>query len=218
VDSTTRTDVQGRFAPFSWLNVGGSLSRSSPKTGTATTNTRIEIGLEWKDRWLTGGVVTRSASLIAPPIELDTTLGTALSPAANGVLVSFRGPLVLGVNLDLDAINWSAAGPYRPQTQTRARLWFASGFLHRFPRNNFHLFLSGTYDYFSTLYVPSGTDPLGQNSPAAGIISALLEIKISSAYVFYQVRNPVGVIYSTYPGYTMPRLVNMYGLRWQFWN
>lgn len=221
VDSTTRTDALARFAPFSWLNIGGSLSRSSPKAGTAgaiTTNTRVEIGVEWHGRWLTGGVVTRSASFAAPPIELDTTLRTVLSPAANGVLVSFRGPLILGVNLDVDAINWSAAGPYRPQTQGRARLWFASGFLHRFPRNNFHLFLSGTFDYFSTLYVPAGTDPLGQNSAGAGIISALLEIKISSAYIFYQVRNPVGAIYSTYPGYTMPRLVNMYGVRWQFWN
>lgn len=221
LDSTTRTDVQGRFAPFSWLNIGGSVSRSAPKAGTAgaiATNTRLEVGVEWKDRWLTGGVVTRTASLVVPPIEIDTTLRTVLSPAANGVLVSFRGPLLFGVNLDVDAINWSVVGPYRPQTQARARLWFASGFLHRFPRNNFHLFVSGTFDYFSTLYVPSGTDPLGQNSPSAGIISALLEIRIASAYIFYQVRNPVGAFYSTYPGYTMPRLVNMYGVRWQFWN
>ena len=221
VDSTTRTDVLARFAPFDWLNVGGSISRSAPKSGTAgatTTNTRLEVGVEWRNRWLTGGVVTRTAGFAAPPIELDTTLRTILSPAANGVIVSFRGPLVLGFNLDLDAINWSVVGPYRPQTQARARLWYSSAFLHRFPRNNFHLFVSGTFDYFSTLNVPKGTDPLGQQTAGAGIISGLLEIKISSAYIFYQVRNPVGAIYSTYPGYTMPRLVNMYGVRWQFWN
>ena len=221
VDSTTRTDVLARFAPFPWLNVGGAISRSAPKqggAGAATTDTRLEIGVQWRNRWLTGGVVTRTASLIAPPIEIDTTLRAIVSPKANGVIVSFRGPLALGVNLDLDAINWSAADAYRPQTQMRTRLWFESSFLRKFPRNNFHVFASGTYDYFSTLYAPSGTNPLGQKSPGAGIFSTLLEIRISTAVIFWEYRNPSGAVYSTYPGYVMPRLVNLYGVRWQFWN
>ncbi len=221
VDSTTRTDVLARFAPFSWLNVGGAISRSAPRSGTVgatTTDMRLEIGVEWRKRWLTGGVVTRAASLVAPPVEIDTTLRPIVSAAANGVIVSFRGPLALGLNLDVDAINWSVTDAYRPQTQARTRLWFESGFLHRFPRNNFHLFASGTFDYFSKLYVPSGTTPLGQSTPGAGIFSTLLEIRIATAIIFWQYRNPVGAIYSTYPGYVMPRLVNMYGMRWQFWN
>ena len=74
------------------------------------------------------------------------------------------------------------------------------------------------FDYFSTLFVPLGTSPLGQTSAGAGIISTLLEIRISTATIFWNYRNPVGAIYSTYPGYVMPRLVNMYGVRWQFWN
>ena len=186
--------------------------------GLATTATRLEVALEWHDRWLTGGAITKTASLIAPPIEIDTSLRTISSPAANGVILSFRGPLLLGVNLDIDAINWSAIDAYRPQTQARTRLWFESSFLHRFPRNNFHVFASGTLDYFSTLYVPSGTNPIGQSTPGAGIISTLLEIRISTAVIFWNYRNPVGAIYSTYPGYVMPRLVNLYGMRWQFWN
>jgi hypothetical protein len=220
-DSTTRTDVLGRFAPFSWLNIGGGVSRSAPNNaalGAASINTRLEVAVEWHNRWLTGGVVTRSASLEAPPIEIDTTLRTIASPAANGVIVSYRGPLLFGVNLDVDAINWSITDAYRPQTQARTRLWFESSFLHRFPRNNFHLLVSGTFDYFSTLYVPLGTNPVGQSSAGAGIFSTLLEIRISTATIFWQYRNPVGAIYSTYPGYVMPRLVNMYGMRWQFWN
>ena len=183
-----------------------------------TSDTRLEVALEWHDRWLTGGVVTRTASLVAAPIELDTTMRAVVSPAANGKIVSYRGPLLLGVNLDLDAINWSAVAAYRPQTQGRARLWFASSFLHRFPRNNFHLFASGTFDYFSTIYAPAGASPLGQSAAGAGIISTLLEIRISTAVIFWQYRNPVGAIYSTFPGYVMPRLVNIYGMRWQFWN
>jgi len=217
-DSTTRADVQGRFAPFSWFNVGGSISRSAPSSGPPVTATRLEVALELKNRWLTGGVITRSASVLTPPIEIDTTLRAVQSPAANGEIVSFRGPLLLGFNFDLDAINWNVVDAYRPQTQARARLWFESSFLHRFPRNNFHVMASGTYDYFSTLYVPQGTNPLGQSTPGAGIISTLLEIRISTAVIFWQYRNVVGAIYETYPGYVMPRLVNMYGIRWQFWN
>jgi len=221
VDSTTRTDVLARFAPLSWLNIAGSVSRSAPKnsaSGLTTTDTRLEVGLGWRNRWLTGGVVTRSAGLLAAPIELDTTLRAVAAPAANGVVVSFRGPLVLGVNLDVDAVHWSTIDDYRPQTQARTRLWFESSFLHRFPRNNFHVFASGTFDYFSTVYAPSGANPLGQSASGAGIFSTLLEIRISTAVIFWQYRNPTGAIYSTYPGYLMPRLVNMYGVRWQFWN
>lgn len=221
VDSTTRTDVQARLAPFSWINVGASVSRSAPsnaEAGAPVIDSRLEVALGWKDRWLTGGVITRSASIVSPPIELDTTLRAVASPASNGVIVSFRGPLLLGVNFDLDAINWSVIDAYRPQTQARARLWFESSFLHRFPRNNFHVMASGTFDYSTTMYVPSGTNPTGQSTPGAGIISTLLEIRISTAFIFWEYRNPVGAIYSTYPGYVMPRLVNMYGMRWQFWN
>ena len=221
VDSTTRTDAQARFTPLAWFNVGGSVSRVAPTwtgAGPPVTSTRLEVAVGVKDRWVTGGVVTKSASTLSAPIELDTTLRAVQSPAANGAIVSFRGPLALGVHLDLDAINWSAVDAYRPQTQARARLWFESSFIHRFPRNNFHVLASATYDYFSTLYVPSGTIPLGQNTAGAGIISTLLEIKISTAVIFWQYRNVVGAIYSTYPGYVMPRLVNLYGVRWQFWN
>jgi hypothetical protein len=182
------------------------------------TDTRLEAGLEWHDRWITGGLVTRSTSLVSPPIELDTAMGAVKVPAANGEFASFRGPLMLGFHFDFDAINWSAIGPYRPQTQARGRLWFESSFLHRFPRNNFHVFASGTLDYFSTLYVPKGTDPVGQSTAGAGVLSTLLEIRISTAVIFWQTRNPVGAVYSTFPGYVMPRLVNIYGMRWQFWN
>jgi len=66
--------------------------------------------------------------------------------------------------------------------------------------------------------VPSGTNPIGQTAAGAGTFSTLLEIRISTAVIFWQYRNPVGAIYSTYPGSTMPRLVNIYGMRWQFWN
>ncbi|HLA91742.1 MAG TPA: Plug domain-containing protein [Gemmatimonadaceae bacterium] len=220
-DSTTRTDVQARVAPFSWLNVGASLSRASPKhagIGPTVTAARVEAGVRIFDRWLTAGVVTRSAGRLDAPVELDTVLRAVDAPAASATIVGFRGPLWRGVSLDVDAINWDAPGSYRPQQQVRARLWFASSFLRRFPRNTFHLLAAGTYDYRSTTLVPSGTDPYGQRAMAAGALGSLLEIRIGSAVISWQTRNMLAEIYETYPGYVMPRLVNVYGVRWEFWN
>ena len=221
VDSTTRTDLVARFGPFSWFNVGGSISRAAPKNGSlgaAVTASRLEAGLRWHDRWLTAGVVTRSASRLVAPIELDTAQRAVDAPAATGTSVSVRGPIALGWVLDVDLVNWDAPGPYRPQTQARTRLSFESSFLGRFPRGNFHLLAAGTYDYRSTTPVPLGTNPAGQFAAAAGVYSTLLEIRIGSAVISWQNRNIVGLPYETFPGYIMPRLTNVYGLRWDFWN
>jgi hypothetical protein len=221
VDSTLRTDVSARFAPFSWFNLGAALSRTSPKNaaaGIAFTGTRLEGAVQWHDRWISAGLVTEGARTLYAPIELDTALRTVTTAAATGTIFSVRGPLLRGWQLDMDVINWSAAGPYRPQTQARTRIFFESSFLGRFPRNNFHLLLSGTHEYRSTTYVPLGVNPIGQQTPGASVISTLLEIRIATAVISWQFRNVVGTIYETYPGYVMPRLVNIYGVRWEFWN
>jgi hypothetical protein len=221
VDSTTRTDLLARFTPLSWFNVGGSVSRAAPKNaalGPVFAASRLEAALKWRDRWVSAGVVTRSASRLAAPVELDTALRAVNAPAATGTTFSLRGPVALGWALDVDVVNWDAAGPYRPQTQARTRLWFESSFLGRFPRGNFHVLAAGTYDYRSTTPVPLGTNPVGQSAGAAGVYSTLLEIRIGSAVISWQNRNMVGLPYETFPGYIMPRLTNVYGLRWNFWN
>jgi hypothetical protein len=215
-DSLTRADVQARFAPLSWFNVSGSISRYAPTSGSTALTTaasRVEAAVKWRDRWFGGGVIARGASTIAPPIELDTALRTVNVAATTGTIVTFRGPLWRGWSLDLDEINWAAADAYRPQTQARARLWFESGFLGRFPRGNFHLAVSGTYEYRTDTPVPGQLAAQGGN-----VISTLLEIRISTAVISWQYRNATGTIYESFPGYLMPRLVNTYGVRWEFWN
>ena len=221
VDSTTRTDLQARFAPFSWFNVGASVSRAAPKSaalGPAALSTRLEAGVRLQALWFSGGLVTRGASLVAPPVELDSALGAVNAAAARGVIVGVHGPIWRGFALDLDAINWSNAGPYRPQTEALTRVWFESSFLERFPRGTFHLFASGTYEYRTTTFVPLGTDPKGQSTPGYGSLGTLLEIRIGTAVISWETRNILAQIYETYPGYVMPRLVNLYGVRWEFWN
>ena len=221
IDSTTRVDVLARFAPFSWLNVGAAQSRASPKNsslGPTLTATRIEAGVQWRDRWLTAGIIRRSSSRLSPAIELDSAVLAVDAPAATGTIVSLRGPIALGWSLDLDLMTWDAPGSYRPQTQARTTLRFSSSFLNRFPRGTFHLLASGTFDYRTATLVPLGSDPFGQVAAAAGVYSSLLEIRIGSAVISWQARNIVGLVFETYPGYVMPIRTNVYGLRWDFWN
>ncbi len=221
VDSTTRTDVLARLSPFSWFSLGGAYSRLAPKSvalGPAVVSSRVEAGLGVRDRWITGGMVSRNAIAITPPIELDSVLRTVTVPTATGVFGAFHGPILRGFSLDVDAIQWSAVASYRPQTQVRSRLWFESSFLKSFPRGTFHLLVAGTHEYRSAMFVPAGTDPFGQSSQGWSSFGTLLEIRIGTAVISWQTRNMVGVQYETYPGYLMPRLVNVYGVRWEFWN
>jgi hypothetical protein len=181
-------------------------------------SSRVELAVKLRDRWIGGGMVSRGEGLLTAPVEIDTTLRAVSEPKATGIIASLHGPLLLGWTLDIDAIRWNAAGAYRPQTQALTRLGFESSFLGRFPRGNFHLAVSATNEFRTTTYVPLGSSGTGQQTPSFSIFSTLLEIRISSAVISWQYRNMAGKGYETYPGYLMPRLVNIYGVRWEFWN
>ena len=56
-----------------------------------------------------------------------------------------------------------------------------------------------------------------RNAPAK-TLSALLEIRIMRAVVTYQQRNILGYQYQVIPGFDMPRVLAIYGVRWDFWN
>jgi hypothetical protein len=50
------------------------------------------------------------------------------------------------------------------------------------------------------------------------VISTLFELRLYDATISWQYRNVVGAIYSVVPGYTAPRAINYYGVRWDFFN
>ena len=52
----------------------------------------------------------------------------------------------------------------------------------------------------------------------AKTISALLEIRIIRAVISYQQRNILAYQYQIIPGFEMPRVLAIYGVRWEFWN
>ena len=42
--------------------------------------------------------------------------------------------------------------------------------------------------------------------------------RLGAAHIFFHNRNFTGEVYETVPGYLMPRLIQQYGVRWEFWN
>ena len=64
--------------------------------------------------------------------------------------------------------------------------------------------------------VPEGATP--QASDQYRVISTKLELRLYDAVVSWQYRNVMGAIYAIVPGYTAPRAINYYGVRWDFFN
>jgi hypothetical protein len=63
--------------------------------------------------------------------------------------------------------------------------------------------------------------PLSAGDVQTGVaktLSGLLEIRILRAVVSYQQRNILGYLYQVVPGFEMPRVLAIYGVRWDFWN
>ena len=234
VDSTSRVDVDARLAPLPWLAVHGGASRASD-VGTAIengrTNWRTELALRLGGggAWLSGGRVQRGAGTILPPRVLARPLGAAnprpliavREEAVGGTVATLRGRLYRAVHADIGGVVWDAEGPYRARYQGRGELRVSTNLLSRFPAGNFGLQLAVFDEYRARVPFPVG-DASGAlavlETPPANVLGAQIEIRILSASVTYQVRNALNREYQFVPGVTMPRLVNYYGVRWEFSN
>jgi hypothetical protein len=233
VDSTSRVDVDARLAPLPWLAVQGGVSRASDVGTTLTdgrTNWRAELALRLGGAaWLTGGRLQRGAGTILPPRVLTRPAGVAnprplvavREQAVGGTVASLRGRLYRAVHADLAGVVWDADGPYRARYQGRGELRVSTNLLSRFPAGNFGLQLAVFDEYRARVPFPvagaSGTLAVLE-TPPANVLGAQIEIRILSASVTYQVRNALNREYQFVPGVTMPRLVNYYGVRWEFSN
>jgi hypothetical protein len=178
----------------------------------------FRAALKIRDAWVSGGMIRNSAATVPAPVLLDTAMRAAPAAEGQGWVVSVTTPVWRGWNASTDVVSWNGAVAFRPQTQARTRLWFASDFAERFPQANFHLLAALTHEYRSQFYVPKGFDPLGQKTPGWSAFGTLLEIRIASAIITWDYRNMSGLNYETFPGYLMPRITSVYGIRWEFWN
>ncbi len=219
-DGATTWDVRAQVTPFDWLKFSATTGAFRPSGADASvTGSVIDASIRIRQRWIGGGLRTVGASVVRGPVEFDTTAGGPVGLAA-GTATTFTagGPVWRGWMARTDVVRWNAATTFRPQTQARSRLWFASDFKERFPRANFNVLAALTHEYRSRLFVPSDAGPLAQVASAYSVFGTLLEIRIGSAVVSWDARNITGNEYETFPGYLMPRNASFYGIRWEFWN
>jgi len=221
-DSTRRLDATARVAPWRWLTFDGAFGSYAPAAasagGPAFTVKRLEISTVLRGLTISGGGMSRGLTMLAAPRALDSSLVRVLTGEARGVLLGVRGRVYGDLSLDIGATWWDDSGAYRPRRDVHTGLTLDSGWPKRFPRGNFHVFAEARYDTRSPMFFPTAAGTAGATSSSTDVISARLEIRISSGTVFIQFINPNGRVYETTPGYLMPRNFTYYGLRWNFWN
>ncbi len=225
VDSTRRVDLFARAQPLSWLVLTGAHSTRSPdnETGRVSGSTwRAEAALRLKRLWIGGGLISDAASSFQSPVILGAPDAFLSANAAQGVLVSATGRLYKDLRLDVQAIRWDASQFGRPQTHVRTELALISDWRRKFPRGEFSINARIWHEMRGGVPFLVGTGS-GENAEAgitekAQVMTGLLELRIQRATLFYQYRNLTGGAYEQIRGITMPPAVQMYGVRWEFWN
>lgn len=136
-----------------------------------------------------------------------------------------RGPLFGGFGIDSWLAAWSPRDNYLPRYQSRSELNYTNNFIQRFPRGDFEIRVAGIYEYRSHVDFPVAALDAGGvatstdvRTEVAKTLSALLEIRIMRAVISYQQRNILAYQYPIVPGFEMPRVLAIYGVRWDFWN
>ncbi len=216
-DSTARVDGLARLTPFDWLHVGTAYSSHTPDAGVARQTLRGEVGFQYRHRWLTVGIVTRSASTALGMPAFDSNFVAVALGESVGYELGLSGPIVGPFSLDWRIIDWGEELMYRPKTESRAELRVSTALRKYLPRANFLLTAAAVHDYRSAVIAPDGAGGV-LRADGASAYSTLLDIKLGAAHIFWYNRNLTGKIYETVPGYLMPRLVQLYGVRWEFWN
>lgn len=225
-DSTRRVDVSARAQPFSWLMLTGAQSTRTPDSATGRLNgntVRAEAALKVGRLWLGGGVIRDNANRFESPTILGTPVALLSSIDAQGVLVSAAGRLFKDVRLDVQAIRWDGSQYNRPQLQVRTEIALISDWRQKFPRGEFsinarvwHELRDGVPFFYGT--AAGSSTPDVRITERANVVTGLLELRIQRATLFYQYRNLTGGAYEQIRGITMPPAVQLYGVRWEFWN
>jgi hypothetical protein len=217
-----RGDVIARFTPVSFLAVAGAYSFSEPFDSVAATAppawtaARLEAGIRVIRPWLIGGFITRDTALLVGAVMVDTAYQPVATGKRQGLYAGLRGQLYKDLNIDVVGTQWDSAGYYQPRYQARAEVNLTTRWLSRFPSGSFGLKAAFVHDYRGRVRFPTAVGD--RITPASGIVSGLLEIRIGNGVASYQVRNLTNASYQIFPDFFMPRTINIYGIRWDFWN
>jgi hypothetical protein len=224
-DSTHRSDLFARVRPLSWLAfTAGRSSRTSddstfrPSSGTV----RAEAAVRWRDLWLGGGVLRDDATVYDNITLLAAPQALLSASAATGSMVTVHGRVYKDLRVDVQSIVWNTAQFNRAKSQTRAEVALVSEWRRKFPRGQFGFNARLIYDRREGVPFFYGSDTDGtldvRVTEPAQVLTGLLEIRIQRGTLFYQYRNLTGGQYEQIRGITMPPAVQMYGVRWEFFN
>lgn len=219
LDSTNRADASLRIGVRDWLafTVLGSMRDpfETPFADAAITAT-VEASLRLGAYWATAGATRRDEAVADAPDVFQRGIIAATLPEAIGTTFHIAGPVYRAIRADVRGVYWEGDEYYRPQIEVRGQLGIETDWRSRFPRGDFTIRAYATLDHTARTFIPlsSGAAPL----VPANVLSTLLEIRIKRATITWQFRNLLGNDYETVPGYRMPALLNLYGVRWNFVN
>ena len=220
-DSAFRADVSARLRLLPFLSVGGSLGRTSPIESSdrpASMAYRAEAGVRLGRLWATGGIMSIDTSLVPGARAYDTLYQNAVVSAHRTTFVTLRGNVWKGIGLDVVAHKSPVGIAYVPEYQVRSQLYASTGWLSRFPKGNFHVLAAVTHEYRTQVLFPVPEDVAPRFSNQYRAISTLFELRLYDATLSWQYRNVLGSIYSVVPGFIAPRILQFYGVRWDFFN
>lgn len=220
-DSSSRLDLTVAVTPHRWVQLIGMHSIQAPDDtalgGPTRSTTRLEAATTLWRRTLSAGVIRQSAGVVrgAPIFDPRFVLGDVTE--STGLEVGLSGPIRGPFSFVWRGVRWQEEAPYRPQVESRAELRVSTGFERQIVRRTFHLSAALLHEYRGPVTFPlAGGGAL--RTEGAGVYGSILDMRIGSAHVFWHNRNALGRVYETVPGYLMPRLVQLYGVRWEFWN
>jgi hypothetical protein len=217
-----RANVVGRLTPIPYVAVAGAISISEPYDSVAVnappgwTSARVEAGIRLINPWLIGGFITRDTATLVGPMLIDTAYKAVGIGRRQGFYAGLRGKLFKDINVDVVGMRWDSAGFYQPRYQSRSEINITTRWLSRFPSGTFGLKAAFVHDYRSRVTFPTGTG--FRRTVESHVMSGLLEIRILRGVASYQVRNIAGLNHQLVPDFFMPRTINVYGIRWDFWN
>lgn len=201
------------------LAIGGAVTRTNVienGVGPVTLALRGELGVRTGRVWWTAGMMTRDTTLLPAAIGFDTAyVGGAAGPTT-GYFATIRGKFYRDVGLDVTAVRYADAGPYRPQIETRSRLYVDSDMRAKFPSGNLNILVAVTHEYRTEALFPTASEVL--QSSQYRTWGAELEIRLLTATITFLYRNFLGEQFQQVPGFTMPSITSYYGIRWSFVN
>ena len=227
VDSTRRMDASVVARPLDYVFIGGAFGVEQPLGDSVVTAfsprsasfSRVEAGVRvLNGLWVSGGLMRRDSVVLDAPTIYRSGTPFVADDAQTATFAAVRGRIWKSLYADIQGIQWSDTGSfYRPRYQARSELYLSTQLLDRFPTRNFHMLASVTHDYRSHILWPDTSGTVIREK-GYRMISTLIQFRIVSAEVFWNFRNVLGERYSHVPGYRLPRISNIYGVRWEFWN